>query len=114
MRTSNSTWGLVGAAFMALTALVQPAAAADDASVSDDARPTGRALAAPDAVALSMRETSKACIPQEDLRRIAAHRCEQLDAVLINVEFVDLCGARGRAPMYSTILYDCRPSRALR
>jgi hypothetical protein len=61
-----------------------------------------------------MRETSSACIPQEELRKLAEHRCELIDAVITNVKFVDLCGAKEHAPMYSTILYDCRPSRALR
>lgn len=90
--------GAVGAALIAVFALVRPAAAAD----------------AGDAVPLTMRETTKECIPQEELRKIAVHRCELLDAVITNVQFTDLCGAKGSAPMYSTILYDCRPARSLR
>lgn len=96
----HSTVGIVGAALIALTAFVQPAAAEGPAE-------------APGAVPLSMRETSAACIPQEELRKIAERRCEQLDATITNVKFIELCGARGHAPMYSTIVFDCKPSRAL-
>lgn len=97
MKKTYSRLAVAGGVLVVLSVLVQSSASANAA----------------DAVPLSMRETSKACIPQEELRKIAEHTCELLDAVITNVKFEDLCGAKGRAPMYSTIVYDCHPSRAL-
>jgi len=94
MQKRFSTLGVVAAAFIALAAWNQPAAAVEPEQ-------------------LSMRETPSTCMPQEELRKLAVHRCELIDAVITNVRFIDLCGANGHAPMYSTILYDCHPSRAL-
>jgi hypothetical protein len=101
MKKSFSTRGVFGGALMVLI-------------LASGAHPAAAAGPLPDEpVSLSMRETPSTCISQVELRKIAEHRCEQIDAMITNVKFIDLCGAKGSEPMYSTILYDCHPSRAL-